>query len=124
MLIYVTRLERPCLAHVKYQYEQEKAPPYGEVTYNAGPGHVFMATTALVNSQGLFDHATSAPFELPKANIDQLFYTSLTIDFATDVTPVQIWANIVRICDGRIGINQSLLRAITYEFSKYVRCNS
>jgi hypothetical protein len=112
------------LPHVKYQYEQEKAPAYGEVTYNAGPGHVFMATTALVNSQGYFDHATSAPFELPKANIDQLFYTSLTIDFATDVTPVQIWANIVRICASGTGFSKALLQAITYEFSKYVRCNS
>ena len=123
-LMHDSRLEKPCLPHVKFQYEQEKAPPYGEVTYNAGPGHVFMATTALVNSQGLFDHATSAPFELPRANIDQLFYTSMSIDFMTDVTPVQIWANIVRICASRNGLSRSLLRAITDEFNKYVRCNS
>jgi hypothetical protein len=83
-----------------------------------------MATTALVNSQLPFNNPAAAPFELSVADIGQLFQSSLLIDFGTDVTPVQIWANIVRISAARNGIHQTFLRALTDELMRYVRCNS
>jgi hypothetical protein len=83
-----------------------------------------MATTALVNSQLPFNDPAAAPFDLSVADINQLFQSSLLIDFGTDVTPVQIWANIVRISAARNGIHPTVLRALTDELVRFVRCNS
>lgn len=118
----VNRLERPCLAHVKYRYDQDykfDASKYPE--FEVGPGHVFMATTSLVNSQYAEDPAHQA-FQVPSLDIDKLFHTSLSLDFGPDVTPIQIWENIKRISTLYV-LDEKTIQVLLEEFKKYVRCN-
>ncbi|KAF2425229.1 hypothetical protein EJ08DRAFT_700458 [Tothia fuscella] len=120
---FVLDLERPCLAHIKYRYlhdykfNQRKYPKF-----DAGPGHVFMATTSLVNSSYASDPSTQ-PFQVPPADIDKLFQTSLNLDLGDEVTPIQIWENIKRISRLYV-LDEEVVRALQGEFRKYARCNS
>lgn len=118
------RLERPCLPHVKFRYMTGYQVPSFATTVpgsNAGPGHVFTATATLMN-----EHREECPPERPFAvspeEIDKLFQTSLSLELGPDCTPIQIWANLTRI-SARYPISDQLLRIITDEFMKYIRCN-
>jgi hypothetical protein len=116
------RLERPCLPHVKYRYMQDMHTPPGVVPeFNSGPGHAFTATASLINMHWDAE-PTIKPFEVSPEDIDKLFQTSMSLDLGPDVTPIQIWANLARI-SLKYPINQTMLRVMTDEFCRYVRCN-
>ena len=122
--LMLCRLEKPCLPHVKFRYLTGYTPPScatGVIESNAGPGHVFTATASLLN-----DHCDEQPPERPFAvspeEIDRLFRTSLSLELGPDCTPIQIWANLIRI-SSRYPINNNMLRVLVDEFSKYIRCN-
>lgn len=93
-----------------------------EISSNDGPAHVFMATTELFNMQ-LPNDPTVAPFKVAGLDVENLFKTTLTLDFGEEVTPVQIWSNLMRISSSRSGITAPVIRALTDEFARYVRCN-
>jgi hypothetical protein len=101
----------------------QMAPLSGSASpdFNAGPGHVFLATSTLLNSHHAEDPSTQ-PFEVPPTDIEQLFRTSLTLDLGPDVTPIQVWANIRRIST-QYPVDITMLRILKDEFMKYVRCN-
>ena len=88
---------------------------------NAGPGHVFTATATLVNDY-CAERPPERPFAVSPEEIDNLFQTSLSLELGPDCTPIQIWANLIRI-SARYQIDRRLLRVLTDEFIKYVRCN-
>lgn len=118
------RLEKPCLPHVKFRYMTGYIPPSCATSVtesNAGPGHVFTATASLLN-----DHCDEQPPERPFAvspeEIDRLFRTSLSLELGPDCTPIQIWANLVRI-SSRYPISNNMLRVLVDECRKYIRCN-
>ena len=116
------RLERPCLPHVKYRYMMDlQAPPGSFPDFNSGPGHAFTATASLINTHW-HEEPTARPFEVPPEDIDRLFQASLSLDLGPDVTPIQIWANLARI-SLKHAISAQLLRVMTDEFARYVRCN-
>jgi hypothetical protein len=123
LLRHQTRLERPCLEHVKFNYLQDaNSKDYSyDLEFNAGPRHVFNATSVLLNSD--FAHSPiMQPFEVPLSDIEQLFHASLSLDLGPDVTPIQIWANIKRLSKN-FPMDAAVLGAVLNEFSKYVRCN-
>jgi hypothetical protein len=88
---------------------------------NAGPGHVFTATATLINDY-CDERPPQRPFAISPEEIDKLFQTSLSLELGPDCTPIQIWANLIRIST-RYPINNYLLRVLTDEFMKYIRCN-
>lgn len=98
--------------------------PESEVSspgFNSGPGHAHMATSSLLHSHYVPD-VTHKFFHVPPTDIEQLFHTSLTLDLGPDVTPIQIWANVRRISQ-RYPIDVTMLKMISAEFAKYIRCN-
>lgn len=88
---------------------------------NAGPGHVFTATATLVNEHWE-ERPPERPFAVSPEEIDKLFQTSLSLELGPDCTPIQIWVNLARV-SACYPINDQLLRALTDEFMKYIRCN-
>ena len=86
---------------------------------NAGPGHVFTETATLVNN-----YCDELPPEcaVSTEEIDKLFQKSLSLELGPDCTPIQIWANLIRI-SARYPINSRLLRVLTDVFTKYIICN-
>ena len=98
-----------------------QAPPGYIPEFNSGPGHTFTATASLINTHW-DEQPTTRPFEVPPEDIDRLFQASLSLDLGPDVTPIQIWANLSRI-SLKYPISLQLLRVLTDEFSRYVRCN-
>lgn len=88
---------------------------------HAGPGHVFTATATLVNDY-CDEQPPERPFAVSPEEIDRLFRTSLSLELGPDCTPIQIWANLIRIST-RHAINNLMLRVLIDEFMKYIRCN-
>jgi len=118
------RLERPCLPHVKFRYMTGYTPPSCATVYpesNAGPGHVFTATATLINDF-CDEQPPERPFAVSPEVIDKLFQTSLSLELGPDCTPIQIWANLIRIST-RYPIDNFMLRVLADEFMKYIRCN-
>ena len=62
------------------------------------------------------------PFNVPKGDIDRLLQISMSLDLGPEMTPVQVWAIISDISTRHI-ITADMIRTLTGEFSKYVRCN-
>jgi len=62
------------------------------------------------------------PFAVSPEEVDKLFQTSLSLELGPDCTPIQIWANLMRI-SAHYPIDNQLLRVLTDEFMKYIRCN-
>jgi hypothetical protein len=93
-----------------------------EILDNDGPAHVFMATTELFNMH-LPNDPTVAPFQVPSLDVENLFNATMTLDFGEEVTPVQIWVNLMRIASNRSGLTASIIRLMTDEFARYVQCN-
>jgi hypothetical protein len=118
------RLERPCLPHVKYRYVQSfQAPPADNVPdYNAGPGHVFTTTEQIVNLPQVREHSLSQPLHLPKEQIDSLLNSSLQLNLAMEVTPVQIWSKL-SFLSSQFPLGPGILHALKVEALKYIRCN-
>jgi hypothetical protein len=63
------------------------------------------------------------PFQLPAPDLDLLLKSSLALDFGSDVTPIQIWANIVRLVRKGWSIDQTVLNDFIVVLLKYMRCN-
>ena len=103
--------------------QNSQAPSAEDVPdYNAGPGHVFTATEQLVNLPQTRELGLAQPLHLPKDQIDSLLTSSLQLNLADEVTPVQIWSRLSQLsCQFPIG--PGILQALKAEALKYVRCN-
>ena len=73
-------------------------------------------------TSGFTDHPMDESFEMPARDLEKLFQTSLSLNLGSDVTPVQIWANIRRISMLQ-PVDLTMLHVLKEEFMKYVRCN-
>jgi hypothetical protein len=89
---------------------------------NFGNAHCYMATTNLIQ-HCLPGDPSAAPFTVEVPDLEKLFATSVSIDFGSDVTPIQIWVNLVRLSGLGYNIDKNSLSAIVEEIKKYVRCN-
>jgi hypothetical protein len=81
-----------------------------------------MATTNIINHV-LPQDPTQHPFSVPGQDLDSLLKTSLLLDFGSDVTPIQVLANIHRLAKNGWVIDNSTLKSFIQELSKYMRCN-
>jgi hypothetical protein len=63
------------------------------------------------------------PFQVPAVDLQKMFKASINLDFGTDVTPVQIWANLSRLVSKGYLIDREFFQLLMKEFSKYSRCN-
>ena len=117
-----SRLEKPCLAHIKFAYMTDNMlDPQMEVLYNSGPAHVLTTSASLLHNHYMTE-ASSRPFEMPKNDLDRLLQTSRNLNLGREVTPVQIWAS---ICDlsTKHAVSTQMMRSLLAELSKYMRCN-
>jgi hypothetical protein len=81
-----------------------------------------MVTTNILNHQDDHD-PMQQPIQLPRPDLDALLQSSLAVDFGSDVTPIQIWANISRLTGKGWAITKVTLDLFIQELSKYMRCN-
>jgi hypothetical protein len=124
MLANKDRLERVCFPHIKPDFiVGQQAFCRGAPESNFGPRHVYMATTNLINHHLNTDPTLAAPFSVPTPDLDALLQTSLQVDFGSDVTPIQIWANISRLARKGWIINREVLQSFVGELTRYMRCN-
>jgi hypothetical protein len=81
-----------------------------------------MATTNLIKHV-LPGDPSVAPFTVEVPDLEKLFKTSVSIDFGSDVTPIQIWVNLVRLSGLGYSIDKTALSMLANELKQYIRCN-
>jgi hypothetical protein len=111
-----------CFPHLKEQYLIDQSQPNGIPDDNWGPNHVYMATTNLLNHHLPADPTTES-FTISAPDLDNLLRTSMQVDFGSDVTPVQVWANIERMKKKGWLVTRDVLDLFISELRKYARCN-
>jgi len=121
-LDFVLAIENMCFGHVAHELINHPRPPPGDPQSNHGAGHVYSALTNLV-SRRLPESPTAEPFQYPKPDLDKLFHLSLHVDFGTEVTPIQIWANLVRLSGLGYVVSPDFVIIFLEELHKYARCN-
>lgn len=116
------RLESFCLSHLKYRYMLDSKPGSDIPNSNFGSAHCYMATTNLIKHVHPGDPSV-APFTVEVPDLEKLFQTSVSIDFGSDVTPIQIWVNLVRLSGAGYNIDKTALSMLANELKQYIRCN-
>lgn len=89
---------------------------------NFGSAHCYMATTNLIK-HALPGDPSAAPFTVDVPDLEKLFMTSVSIDFGSDVTPIQIWVNLVRLSGLGYNIDKTALSLLADQMKGYIRCN-
>jgi hypothetical protein len=121
---FVLELERVCFPHIDWEFHhhhEESNPPPELTTVNHGSGHVYSATTTLLHHR-LPEDPTAQPFQYPKPDLAKLFKSSLHVNFGDDVTPLQIWANLIRINSLGYTVCPEIVDGILKELKKYIQC--
>lgn len=119
---YDFSLESFCLSHLKYRHIVDSRPGVEVPNSNFGSAHCYMATTNLIKHV-LPGDPSAAPFTVEVPDLEKLFMTSVSIDFGSDVTPIQIWVNIVRLSGLGYSIDKVALGLLANEMKQYIRCN-
>jgi hypothetical protein len=118
-------LERVCFPHLdwdRFNHQNVPQSPTPEIpAVNHGAGHVYSATTNLMNHRSSKD-PTIEPFQCPKPDIDKLFQSSLHVNFGTEVTPLQVWANLIRISKLGFNVCPDVVEKILAHLKERVKC--
>ena len=117
-----SRLERPCLPHVKYALEKNIQVIHPEMTNLGGPAHVFTATYSLLKAPSA-PPTPDQPFSVPQFEVDNLLDASGRLALEYEMTPVQLWQVIKQLASNGT-LAASLLNALTNVCSKYTYCNA
>jgi hypothetical protein len=116
-------METMCFSHIARELvNRPRTLPDVVPESNYGGGHVYTAITQLITTR-LPGDPTAEPFRYPKPDLDKLFRSSLYVDFGSDVTPIQIWANLVRISSLGYVITPDFMAVLIDEIKKYAHCN-
>ncbi|KAF2666130.1 hypothetical protein BT63DRAFT_463274 [Microthyrium microscopicum] len=127
-LDFVLELERICFPHIEFEQLNPNLVQGDIPEDNYGSSHVYTATANLLN-HAHHQHSPVAscpmyePFSYPKPDLSAMFNSSLHVNFGTDVTPIQVWANLLHISELGYVISPDFVAIMLDELKRYVRCN-
>lgn len=114
LLIYLQRLEAPCLAHIPQDTQASPSPS----------GHALMASATLLHHH---PHATgheqdrNTRWNLPESGVERLLELSDRLPLDGEVTPVQMW-NHIRRHPQFIRLKAEDLEGLKIALMQHVKC--